>query len=76
MHFQPEWSVDLGEESVDIKTSVQEEGPSLLLILGERNVYCFRDDGRRVFSKKLDHAFSVIHPYKQEYIGTCILKIL
>lgn len=61
--------MELGEEAVDLKIAVQEDGPSLILVLGERNLFCFKDDSELLFTKKLEHFFSVIHPYKIDNKG-------
>ena len=49
-----------------MKVVPQEDGPALIMVLGERTLYCFRDDSKLMFSRKLYHHFSVLHPYKVE----------
>lgn len=62
--------MELGEEAVDVQVAIQEEGPSLILVLGERNLHCFKDDSQVLFCKKLDnYSPSVLYPYKLETLG-------
>lgn len=47
-----EWSVNLGEMVVDI--SVVNEG--WVLVLGERNLFCFNTKGKMRFMKHMDYS--------------------
>lgn len=54
-----EWSVNLGEMAVDITIA---EGV-WVLILGERNLFCFNLKGKIRFMKHLDYSPICFHVY-------------
>jgi len=58
-----DWSVNLGEHVVDLRVVTVAGCPSHILVLGERSVFCFRDNGRMRFMKKLEFSPSCIHAY-------------
>lgn len=60
----PDWSIELGESIVEIRIiEGEEEGPSLVLVLGEHILYCLKDSGSFVFVRKLDSSSSVVYPF-------------
>ena len=56
----------------------EEEGPSLVLVLGEHILYCLKDSGSFVFVRKLDSSSSVVYPFviKQSNNYTIIIYYL
>ena len=63
-HTQADWAVNLGEHAVDLKVvSAPTTGHAQLLVLGERSVFCFKDNGVLRFMKKLDFNPTCIHAY-------------
>ena len=60
---QADWAVNLGEHAVDLKVVTAPAGHAQLLVLGERSVFCFKDNGVLRFMKKLDFNPMCIHAY-------------
>jgi Bardet-Biedl syndrome 9 protein len=67
--FKADWSLSLGEPVLDIKSIMLDDSHSVLLILGERNVFCLKETGAIVFSLRLDTYFTTIFPYSSTYTG-------
>lgn len=61
--LQADWSVNLGEHVVDLKVVSASAGHAQLLVLGERSVFCFQDNGVLRFMKKLDFNPTCIYAY-------------
>ena len=61
--IQPDWTLQLGEPVVDIKTIDVEDGPSIIIVLGERNLFCLKDSGTMLFSKNLETPVTCVLPY-------------
>lgn len=55
--------VNLGEHAIDIKVVSAQGGPTQLLVLGERSLFCFKDNGVLRFMKKLDFNPTCITAY-------------
>ena len=55
--------VNLGEHAIDIKVVSAPSGPTQLLVLGERSLFCFKDNGVLRFVKKLDFNPTCINAY-------------
>ena len=62
--LQANWAVNLGEHAIDIKVVSAPGGPTQLLVLGERSVFCFKDSGVLRFMKKLDFNPTCIQAYR------------
>lgn len=68
-----DWSYNLGENVLDIKTIHNEETKeSFILILGERNYFCLNQSGKLRFMKRLDYAPVTFHVY---HLGIIAIKM-
>lgn len=61
--FQPDWAFVLGEQALDVLVPSFSHSSSSILVLGERNLFCFRDNGQIRFMKKLEFNPSCFLPY-------------
>ena len=61
--LQPDWTVVLGEAALDLCIPSLSHASSSICVLGERNLYCFRDNGQIRFMKKLEYNPSCFLPY-------------
>lgn len=59
--LQPDWVFVLGEQALEV--CVPSSHSSFIFILGERNLYCLRDNGQIHFMKKLEFNPSCFLPY-------------
>ncbi|XP_030226624.1 protein PTHB1 isoform X2 [Gadus morhua] len=59
----PDWTVVLGEAALDLCIPSLSHASSSICVLGERNLYCFRDNGQIRFMKKLEYNPSCFLPY-------------
>ncbi|XP_068615757.1 protein PTHB1-like, partial [Brachionichthys hirsutus] len=69
----PDWTFVLGEQALDI--SVPSFSSSSIFVLGERNLYCFRDNGQMRFMKKLEFNPSGFLPYASGTDGSTHLLL-
>lgn len=59
----PDFAINLGEHCVDLAIKTAAKGPSQILVLGERTLFCFKESGVLRFAKKLDFNPSCLHVY-------------
>uniref|UniRef100_A0A3P8NM91 Bardet-Biedl syndrome 9 n=1 Tax=Astatotilapia calliptera TaxID=8154 RepID=A0A3P8NM91_ASTCA len=59
----PDWVFVLGEQALDLCVPSFSHASSHIFILGERNIYCLRDNGQIHFMKKLEFNPSCFLPY-------------
>ncbi|KAK5921558.1 hypothetical protein CgunFtcFv8_018915 [Champsocephalus gunnari] len=69
----PDWTFVLGEQALDL--CVPPSSPSSIFVLGERNLYCLRDNGQIRFMKKLEFNPSCFLPYSSVTDGTTNLLL-
>ena len=65
-----EWSYNIGEGALDVAAVICSTSSCDILVLGERNLFCLKDNGTLKFMKRLDYKPCCFHPY---CIGKCIL---
>ncbi|XP_053083687.1 protein PTHB1 isoform X2 [Pangasianodon hypophthalmus] len=65
-----EWTLVLGEQALDIYVPSVSPSASSIFILGERNLFCLRDNGQIRFMKKLEYNPSCFLPYASVSEGT------
>lgn len=61
--LQPDWVFVLGEQALDVCVPSFSHSSSFIFILGERNLYCLRDNGQIRFMKKMEFNPSCFLPY-------------
>lgn len=61
--LQPDWTFILGEQALDLSVPSFSHSSASIFILGERNLYCLRDNGQIRFMKKLEYNPSCFLPY-------------
>ncbi|CAL8290059.1 unnamed protein product [Merluccius merluccius] len=71
----PDWTVILGEAALDLSVPSFSHASSSICVLGERNLYCFRDNGQIRFMKKLEYNPSCFLPYASVTEGTTNLLL-
>ncbi|XP_075220052.1 Bardet-Biedl syndrome 9 [Lycorma delicatula] len=59
----PTWKYNLGEELIDIKVITWMGSEETILVLGDRNLYCFREGGSVRFVKRLQYQARCFYPY-------------
>nr|XP_061789353.1 protein PTHB1-like [Nerophis lumbriciformis] len=59
----PDWTLILGEQALDISVPCFSHSAMFIFVLGERNLYCLRDNGLIYFMKKLEFNPSCFLPY-------------
>ncbi|XP_059829564.1 protein PTHB1 isoform X1 [Hypanus sabinus] len=70
-----DWTVNIGEQALDIHITTFHQAPSSILVLGERNLYCFKENGQLRFMKKLEYNPSCFLPYTSVLEGTINILI-
>ncbi|XP_053506907.1 protein PTHB1 isoform X1 [Ictalurus furcatus] len=65
-----EWTLVLGEQALDIYVPCISPSASSVFVLGERNLFCLRDNGQIRFMKKLEYNPSCFLPYASVSEGT------
>ncbi|XP_046732118.1 protein PTHB1 isoform X1 [Silurus meridionalis] len=65
-----EWTLVLGEQALDIYVPSVSPSASSIFILGERNLFCLRDNGQIRFMKKLEYNPGCFLPYASVSEGT------
>uniref|UniRef100_A0A669B637 Bardet-Biedl syndrome 9 n=1 Tax=Oreochromis niloticus TaxID=8128 RepID=A0A669B637_ORENI len=71
----PDWVFVLGEQALDLCVPSFSHASSHIFILGERNIYCLRDNGQIHFMKKLEFNPSCFLPYASVTDGTTNLLL-
>ncbi|XP_077432794.1 protein PTHB1 isoform X2 [Vanacampus margaritifer] len=71
----PDWTLVLGEQALDISVPSFSHSSSSIFVLGERNLYCLRDNGQIYFMKKLEFNPSCFLPYASLTDGTTNLLL-
>uniref|UniRef100_A0A672ZJ47 Bardet-Biedl syndrome 9 n=1 Tax=Sphaeramia orbicularis TaxID=375764 RepID=A0A672ZJ47_9TELE len=70
-----DWILVLGEQALDISISSFSHSSSSIFVLGERNLYCVRDNGQIRFMRKLEFNPSCFLPYCSVTDGTTNLLL-
>ncbi|TRY97356.1 hypothetical protein DNTS_031697 [Danionella cerebrum] len=65
-----DWTLVLGEEALDICVPNTSPTMSSIFVLGERNLFCLKDNGQIRFMKKLEYNPSCFLPYGPVSEGT------
>uniref|UniRef100_A0A3P8RVA6 Bardet-Biedl syndrome 9 n=1 Tax=Amphiprion percula TaxID=161767 RepID=A0A3P8RVA6_AMPPE len=73
--LMPDWTFVLGEQALDLCVPFFSHSSSSIFILGERNLYCLRDNGQIRFMKKLEFNPSCFLPYASVTDGTTNLLL-
>ncbi|XP_047455587.1 protein PTHB1 isoform X2 [Mugil cephalus] len=71
----PEWTFVLGEQALDLSLPSFSHSSASIFVLGERNLYCLRDNGQIRFMKKLEFNPSCFLPYTSVTDGTTNLLL-
>ncbi|XP_026225869.1 protein PTHB1 [Anabas testudineus] len=71
----PDWTFVLGEQALDLSVPSFSHSSSAVFVLGERNLYCLRDNGQLRFMKKLEFNPSCFFPYASVMNGTTNLLL-
>lgn len=62
--MEPEWSYNIGEAVVDIGAVTLSSFEIGIVVLGEKNLYCFKDTGATLkYTKRLDYKALCFHAY-------------
>ena len=61
--LQVDWTLNIGEQALDISIMSFNQSASSVFVLGERNFFCLKDNGQIQFMKKLDCSPSCFLPY-------------
>lgn len=59
----PTWKYNLGEELIDIKVITWMGTEETILVLGDRNLFCFKEGGSIRFVKRLQYQARCFYPY-------------
>nr|KAF6417884.1 Bardet-Biedl syndrome 9 [Rousettus aegyptiacus] len=65
-----DWTLNIGEQALDICIVSFNQSASSIFVLGERNFFCLKDNGQIRFMKKLDCSPSSFLPYCSVSEGT------
>ncbi|XP_078395916.1 protein PTHB1 isoform X6 [Cetorhinus maximus] len=65
-----DWMMNIGEQALDICIVSFKQAASSVLVLGERNLFCFKENGQLRFMKKLEYNPSCFLPYTSVLEGT------
>ncbi|XP_078073300.1 protein PTHB1 isoform X2 [Mustelus asterias] len=65
-----DWMVSIGEQAIDICVVSFNQAASSILVLGERNLFCFKENGQLRFMKKLEYNPNCFLPYTSVLEGT------
>ncbi|XP_027622663.1 protein PTHB1 isoform X2 [Tupaia chinensis] len=65
-----DWTLNIGEQALDIRVVSFSQSASSVFVLGERNFFCLKDNGQIRFMKKLDCSPSCFLPYCSVSEGT------
>nr|XP_023662362.1 protein PTHB1-like isoform X2 [Paramormyrops kingsleyae] len=70
-----DWTLVIGEQALDIVFSSFNQCTSSVFVLGERNLYCLKENGQIRFMKKLEYNPSCFLPYTSVSEGTINLLL-
>ncbi|KAM3613772.1 uncharacterized protein V6R79_004898 [Siganus canaliculatus] len=73
--LMPDWTFVLGEQALDLSVPFFSHSSFSIFVLGERNLYCLRDNGQIRFMKKLEFNPSCFLPYSSVTDGTTNLLL-
>uniref|UniRef100_A0A7G3AQ71 Protein PTHB1 n=1 Tax=Lutzomyia longipalpis TaxID=7200 RepID=A0A7G3AQ71_LUTLO len=59
----PFWTFFIGEGAIDISVHQITNTESVIIVLGEHNLFCFSDTGKTKFIKKLDYTAVCMHSF-------------
>ncbi|XP_075442795.1 protein PTHB1 isoform X4 [Ascaphus truei] len=65
-----DWILNIGEQALEICVVSFNQAASSIFVLGERNVFCLKENGQIRFMKKLDYSPSCFLPYCSVSEGT------
>uniref|UniRef100_A0A8C3L042 Bardet-Biedl syndrome 9 n=1 Tax=Chrysolophus pictus TaxID=9089 RepID=A0A8C3L042_CHRPC len=65
-----DWVLNIGEQALDICIVSFNQAVSSVFVLGERSLFCLKDNGQIRFMKKLDYSPSCFIPYCSVKEGT------
>ncbi|KAL4217063.1 Protein PTHB1 [Mactra antiquata] len=65
-----DWCFNLGEQAVDISVVSFQTAPPSIVVLGERNLFCFTESGQLRYMKKFEFDVSCFTPYNSVSEGT------
>uniref|UniRef100_A0A8C2XA32 Bardet-Biedl syndrome 9 n=1 Tax=Cyclopterus lumpus TaxID=8103 RepID=A0A8C2XA32_CYCLU len=71
----PDWTCVLGEQALDLCVPSYSHASSSVFVLGERNLYCLRDNSHIRFMKKLEFNPSCFLPFASVTDGTTNLLL-
>ncbi|XP_028280994.1 protein PTHB1 [Parambassis ranga] len=71
----PDWAIVLGEQALDLSVPSFSHSSASIFVLGERNLYCLRDNGQIRFMKKMEFNPSCFLPYTSVTDGTTNLLL-
>lgn len=74
--LQVDWTLNIGEQALDICIIPLNQSASSVFVLGERNFFCLKDNGQIRFMKKLDCSPSCFLPYCSGGCGEFLLSFL
>ncbi|KAM7345537.1 Bardet-Biedl syndrome 9 [Cochliomyia hominivorax] len=75
-HYQPIWSVCLGEGILDMSVVQGKSDYASIMILGERNFMCLTDTGKVEFILKLDYAPKCFHTFVVGYYWEPMARLI
>ncbi|KAM9308245.1 protein PTHB1 [Gastrophryne carolinensis] len=65
-----DWILNIGEQALDISIVSFNHTAFSIFVLGERNIFCLKENGQIRFMKKLEYSPSCFLPYCSGYEGT------
>lgn len=68
-----EWIYNIGEAALDVVAVTWSTSLCDILVLGERNLFCLKENGTLKFMKRLEYKPRCFHPY---FIGKFILFLI
>ncbi|KAL2718938.1 protein PTHB1 isoform X1 [Vespula squamosa] len=75
--LEPEWSYNIGEAVVDIGAVTLSSFEIGIVVLGEKNLYCFKDTGASLkYTKRLDYKALCFHAYVIEPDGKLMVFVI
>ncbi|KAK2576721.1 hypothetical protein KPH14_005377 [Odynerus spinipes] len=76
-NLEPEWSYNIGEAVVDIGAVTLSSFEIGIVVLGEKNLYCFKDTGASLkYTKRLDYKALCFHAYVIEPDGKLMVLVI
>lgn len=70
-----DWTFSLGEAALDISVIEFKTAPSIILVLGERSIFSFKQNGILKYMKKLDYNPSCLLAYQSAIESTIMILI-